>query len=159
MKSLKQWLDEYSASHLNPVNKKLHWLCVPPIVFTVFVALKAIPVGGDWINAATIGGALALLWYTRLSWQLAAGIAAVFVPMYAGILMLEQAMGIHMIWLAAGIFVAAWIGQFIGHHYEGAKPSFFKDLQFLLVGPLWLMAFVYRRLDIPMGPGALPSKA
>ena len=32
----------------------------------------------------------------------------------------------------------AWIGQFIGHKIEGAKPSFFEDLQFLLIGPAWV---------------------
>ena len=42
------------------------------------------------------------------------------------------------------VFVLAWIGQFIGHLIEGKRPSFFKDLQFLLIGPAWLMAFVYR---------------
>jgi uncharacterized membrane protein YGL010W len=51
--------------------------------------------------------------------------------------------------LCAAIFVVAWIGQFIGHAIEGAKPSFFKDMQFLMIGPLWLMSFVYRRLGIP----------
>jgi uncharacterized membrane protein YGL010W len=46
------------------------------------------------------------------------------------------------------IFVAAWIGQFIGHAIEGKRPSFFKDLQFLLIGPLWLLAAAYRRLGL-----------
>lgn len=36
-------------------------------------------------------------------------------------------------------FVFAWIGQFYGHKVEGKKPSFFKDLQFLLIGPVWCM--------------------
>jgi len=46
------------------------------------------------------------------------------------------------------LFVLAWIGQFIGHKIEGKKPSFFKDIQFLLVGPAWLMGFIYKRLGI-----------
>jgi uncharacterized membrane protein YGL010W len=47
------------------------------------------------------------------------------------------------------IFAVAWIGQFYGHKVEGKKPSFFKDLQFLLIGPAWLMHFIYKRLGIP----------
>ena len=46
------------------------------------------------------------------------------------------------------VFVLAWIGQFIGHKIEGKKPSFMKDLQFLLVGPMWLMHFVYKKAGI-----------
>jgi uncharacterized membrane protein YGL010W len=46
------------------------------------------------------------------------------------------------------LFVVAWIGQFIGHAIEGKRPSFFKDVQFLLIGPLWLLADAYRRLGI-----------
>jgi uncharacterized membrane protein YGL010W len=37
------------------------------------------------------------------------------------------------------IFVVAWVGQFYGHHIEGKKPSFLKDLQFLLIGPAWVL--------------------
>ena len=46
------------------------------------------------------------------------------------------------------IFVIAWIGQFLGHKIEGKKPAFFKDLQFLLIGPLWLLSFIYNKLNI-----------
>jgi uncharacterized membrane protein YGL010W len=50
--------------------------------------------------------------------------------------------------IALGIFVVAWIGQFIGHRIEGRKPSFFEDLRFLLIGPLFVLGFLYRRLRI-----------
>ncbi|MGZ3240496.1 MAG: Mpo1 family 2-hydroxy fatty acid dioxygenase, partial [Burkholderiaceae bacterium] len=50
--------------------------------------------------------------------------------------------------LSIGVFVIAWIGQFIGHHIEGKKPSFFDDLRFLLIGPLFVLGFLYRRLRI-----------
>jgi uncharacterized membrane protein YGL010W len=54
------------------------------------------------------------------------------------------------LWLVSAIvFVVAWIGQFYGHKVEGKKPSFLKDIQFLLIGPAWLLHFIYRRLGIP----------
>ena len=46
------------------------------------------------------------------------------------------------------IFIIAWIGQFIGHEIEGKKPAFFKDLQFLLIGPLWTLAHAFRFMGI-----------
>jgi uncharacterized membrane protein YGL010W len=50
--------------------------------------------------------------------------------------------------ICIALFVATWIGQFIGHAIEGKRPSFLKDLQFLMIGPLWLLADAYRRLGI-----------
>jgi uncharacterized membrane protein YGL010W len=50
--------------------------------------------------------------------------------------------------ICLGLFVAAWIGQFIGHKIEGEKPSFLKDVVFLLIGPAWLLHFIYKKLDI-----------
>jgi uncharacterized membrane protein YGL010W len=154
MKSLNQWLDEYSASHRNPRNKLTHWIGIPLIVFAIWCALKAIPVGTQWLNAATLSIAVFVGYYLLLSWRLALGMALVSTLLYAGVLSLEQSLGPDLVWAAAGIFVFGWVLQFIGHHIEGAKPSFFKDLQFLLIGPLWLLADVYRRLDIPMLPRA-----
>jgi len=152
MKSLNQWLDEYSASHRNPRNKLTHWIGIPLIVFAVWCALKAIPLGSGWLNATTLSIAVFVGYYLLLSWRLALGMALVSAVLYAGVLSLEQKLGPNLVWAGAAIFVIGWVLQFIGHHIEGAKPSFFKDLQFLLIGPLWLLADVYRRLDIPMLP-------
>jgi uncharacterized membrane protein YGL010W len=149
MKTVEQWLGEYSSSHRNPKNKTLHWICVPQILFAVLLALKCIPLGGALINVESAAIALSIVYYLRLSWRLAIGLALVFVPMYALTLLLQQLAGPYTILIAAAIFIIAWIGQFIGHYYEGARPSFFKDLQFLMIGPLWLMSFVYRKWGIP----------
>ena len=155
MRNLAQWLDEYSASHRNPTNKLLHWTCVPLIVFSIAAALKVAPVGHGHINLATIVGALTLLYYFRLSWRLALGMTAIFLFAYWLIVSLHAALGMQLLWLSIAIFVVAWIGQFIGHHVERARPSFFKDLQFLLIGPLWLLDAVYRSMSIPTGRNAV----
>ena len=62
--------------------------------------------------------------------------------------MIEQADFIQPWLLYLVIFVVAWIGQFYGHKVEGKKPSFFKDIQFLMIGPAWLMSFIYKKLGI-----------
>lgn len=136
MKSVDQWFDEYGESHRNPVNKLVHWICVPLITFSVLGILWAIhPV------AAAVAVGLALVFYMVLSWQLAL-VMAVQSLLMLWILSLMPA----VFWPSVIIFVLAWIGQFIGHKVEGKKPSFFKDLQFLLIGPAWLMGFVFYRL-------------
>ncbi len=157
MRTVTQWLDEYGDSHRNPVNKGLHWLCVPPIVISVIGLLWSLPVPevagtlSPWLNWATIAAALSLVYYFTLSPPLAIGSVVVFAAMFAVVLALAR-----LAWplwqTCAVIFVVAWIGQFIGHVLEGKRPSFFKDLQFLLIGPLWLLAFIYRGLGLPYTP-------
>lgn len=154
MKTLDQWLAEYSASHRSAKNKITHWLGIPLIVFAVFAGLKAVPLASEWLNATTAAMVLALVYYTLLSWRLALGMAAVFAVIYALILPLEQASGRWLPAVAMAVFAAGWVLQFIGHAYEGMKPSFFKDMQFLMIGPLWLLADVYRRMQWPMLPAA-----
>jgi len=152
MRTLAQWLDEYSASHRNPVNKLIHWICVPLIAFSIACALKVIPVGEGHVNATSVIGVLVLLYYFRLSWRLALGMTLVFAVSYWLVLLSEAAFpGLQLLWFALAIFVVAWIGQFYGHYVEKARPSFFKDLQFLLIGPLWLLDAAYRRWSIPTG--------
>jgi uncharacterized membrane protein YGL010W len=154
MRSVADWLGEYGASHIDPTNKLLHWICVPLIVLALMGMLWSIPAPGafaavsPWLNLATLGAALALLYYAALSPRLAAGIAIVFVAMFA---ILGALAGLPWpLWMTSlAIFVAAWIGQFVGHAIEGKRPSFFKDVQFLLIGPLWLLAALYRRVGIP----------
>jgi uncharacterized membrane protein YGL010W len=153
MRTVGNWLGEYSASHQNPTNKLLHWVCVPPIVLAVMGLLWSIPVPqaladlSTWLNWATLTALAALLYYVVLSWRLAAGVLLAF----AALLGLTRALSALPVplWLTSlAIFVVAWIGQFVGHAIEGRRPSFFKDLQFLLIGPLWLLPAAYRRLKL-----------
>ena len=44
------------------------------------------------------------------------------------------------LWIAIGVFVVGWIIQFIGHHFEKAKPAFIDDINQLFIGPLFLIA-------------------
>jgi uncharacterized membrane protein YGL010W len=46
------------------------------------------------------------------------------------------------------IFAVAWIFQFIGHRIEGKKPSFFEDVQYLWVGPLFVLSLLYRKIGV-----------
>jgi uncharacterized membrane protein YGL010W len=53
--------------------------------------------------------------------------------------------------LGVGLFVAGWILQFIGHAFEGNKPSFFSNPVFLVIGPLWTLR---RALGLEGKPGS-----
>jgi len=132
--------DRYGESHRNPANKAIHWICVPLITWSVLAALWA------WSPVAAYAGiALALAFYAWLSPSLALGMLAVLAVMVYPLTLL----GTRVLAVAGGVFVLAWIGQFAGHMIEGRKPSFFEDVKFLLVGPAWLLGFIYRRTGIP----------
>lgn len=138
MKAIDQWFDEYGESHQNPLNKLVHWICVPLITFSVLGMLWAVHPA-----LAMLAVASSLVFYLALSWRIAAAMLALSVLM----LLILEAMPV-VFWPSVIIFVLAWVGQFIGHHVEGKKPSFLKDLQFLLIGPIWLMGFVFRKIGL-----------
>ena len=154
MRTVTDWLTEYGSSHQNPTNKLLHWVCVPPIVLSVMGLLWSVPVPAafnalsPWLNWATLAAAAAVVYYLVLSPSLALGVLGAFALLLVIVQWLAQRPW--PLWLTSiVIFVLAWIGQFIGHAIEGKRPSFFKDVQFQLIGPLWLLAAVYRRFSVP----------
>ncbi|HML13897.1 MAG TPA: Mpo1-like protein [Xanthobacteraceae bacterium] len=146
-------LAEYGESHQNPTNKTIHWIAVPAIAWSVIAILWALPTPGvfpaPYVNWATIVCALAVIYYLTLSVPLAIGMAVFSALAIAIIRLVEANVTINIEWIAGALFVFAWVFQFAGHEVEGRKPSFFKDLQFLLIGPAWLMHFLFRRLGIP----------
>ncbi|TWF39746.1 putative membrane protein YGL010W [Chitinophaga polysaccharea] len=152
MKTIHQWLDDYGTSHRNPTNKLIHWICVPAIFFSIVGFLYAVPVPGVsfmYLTLAHIALLAVILYYLRLSASLAAGMLLIGI-ICLWLWRMIAATGLVTWQVALVIFVLAWIGQFIGHKIEGAKPSFFKDLQFLLIGPAWLLSFIYKRVGIPL---------
>lgn len=145
-----RFLEEYGESHLNRTNKLIHWVCIPVIFWTVVALLWSIPTPA-WMadaNWAMVILALIAVYYVYLSLSLAIGMVAFSLICLGGVVQYLATTTFPLWQFALIVFVVAWIGQFIGHAIEGKKPSFFKDLQFLLIGPAWLMHFIYRRVGI-----------
>ncbi len=157
MRRIDALLSEYGESHQNATNKAIHWVCVPAIFFSIVGLIASIPsgpveaflgAGNPYANWATVVLVLVTIYYASLSLGLTIGMVLFGLLC----LMLARVVGSlgQPLWLISLIiFVVAWIGQFYGHKVEGKKPSFFKDIQFLLIGPAWLMHFIYKRIGIP----------
>ncbi len=149
MRAIETWLNDYGESHQDQTNKLIHWICVPAIVWSVIALIWSIPSPIAGLNWAVVTAIAAQLYYVRLSPGLSVGIG-LFVLLCLGLcLAVERYLPFALWQVALTVFVLAWIGQFIGHKIEGKKPSFFKDVVFLMIGPAWLMAFVYRRMGWP----------
>ena len=132
-------LERYGEFHRNPANKAIHWVCVPLIVWSVLAALWTF---SPLAVYAAIG--VMTVFYLWLSLPLALGMLGVMALMVWPLTLL----GSHALIVSIAVFVAAWIGQFIGHIVEGRKPAFLEDVRSLLIGPAWLLADLYRRLGI-----------
>ena len=153
MKTLDQWFEEYAVSNQNPKNKAIHYICVPAIFFSIVGLLMSIPSGflnnllhlnqpiiENWAAVVLI---FVLFFYIRLSVSMAVKIAVFsvlclvinfyigqFIPLWA---------------FSIAVFAVAWIGQFYGHNIEGKKPSFLKDIQFLMIGPAWVVENLFSK--------------
>lgn len=158
MRKIDLLLNEYGESHQNSTNKTIHWICVPLIFFSIVCLLWAIPSGflsapfsgtaAEFANWATLLLILTLTYYLVLSPPLFTGMLLFSVLCLIGAWAIDQALTTPIWQVALIIFVLAWIGQFYGHKVEGKKPSFLKDLQFLLIGPAWLMHFIFKKMGI-----------
>jgi uncharacterized membrane protein YGL010W len=155
MKTINQWLAEYGESHQNPTNKTVHWICVPLIFFSVVgllfsIKLPFFSLGDMQGNVALVVLVLILIYYFTLSKSLMVGLL-LFTSLCVYLCYLIEQSDFAPLWqVSITVFVLAWIGQFWGHKVEGKKPSFLKDIQFLMIGPAWLMSFIYQRLGIAL---------
>lgn len=133
-------LARYGESHRHPMNELIHCVCIPAIVFSLLGLCWSISPA-----VALVVAAASLAYYLSLSPPFAVGMLAMAAVMLALLARLPHGA---VLPVSAVVFVLAWIGQFVGHRIEGKKPSFFEDLRFLLVGPLFVLAFAYRRWHI-----------
>jgi len=141
MKPLETWLAQYGESHRNPVNRQIHKLCVPAIFFSLVGLLSLLRMASLFdtplASVASLACLASLVFYWSLGW--APFLKMFFLEFFTlAALAIAESSIIGAAYWYAGIFIVAWIGQFIGHKIEGKKPSFFEDLQFLLIGPLWV---------------------
>ncbi len=151
MRSRQALMQEYAASHSQITNQIIHMICVPIIFFTSTGLLwsvpldRLVPIAGfdsdGWFNLATVVAVPIAIYYamlglptlvTGLLWMLSAGLACLAL----------QSAGVSLLIPCAAAWLVAWVVQIYGHKIEGAKPSFFDDLVFLLIGPL----FVHEKL-------------
>ena len=159
MKPIQQWFDEYGQSHQHHTNKLIHWVCVPIIFFSIIGLLASIPASPlkalfpepwqPFVHFGTVVIVLGLLFYMRLSVTMFLGMAIVCAIVLWLVYLVDYKTEAPLWLVSLIVFALAWAGQFYGHKLEGKKPSFLKDVQFLLIGPAWLLGFIYRKLGIP----------
>ena len=176
MKNIQDWFSEYGESHQNKTNKLIHWICIPLIFWSIIALLSLIPDTllnvfnnpfiNDLIHWGTFIIFLGLLFYLRLSISIFLGMLVFSILVLLDVYLTVYLFDAHKYWglfkslemdgdlflliLSIIVFIGSWILQFIGHKIEGKKPSFLKDIQFLLIGPAWLLGFIYKKNNIKL---------
>ena len=133
-------LAHYGESHQNPTNELIHYIAIPLIVFSLIGLLH-------WVHPylALFAVAGSVVYYARLS-----TVFMVVMTLLAALCLyvVGQMPSTTLLVTSILVFVVSWIFQFIGHKIEGKKPSFFEDLQYLLVGPLFVLSHLFLKLRI-----------
>lgn len=155
MRKIDLLLAEYGESHRNGTNKLIHWICVPLIFWTILGFISYIPTPNIYLKyfgflsvASFVAIVLVTIFYFRLSWRIALIMIFVMLLMEHFVSLANVTFGRNSWIFYLAVFVITWILQFVGHKIEGKKPSFLKDLQFLLIGPIWLLSFILKKLGI-----------
>jgi uncharacterized membrane protein YGL010W len=158
MRKIDYLFTEYGESHQDSTNKTIHWICVPLIFFSIVGLIASIPSapvqqflgeGNVYAHWGTVLLIPVIIYYVTLSIPLSIGMMLFSAACLALVNVIIR-LDVGPLWaVCVGIFVLAWVGQFYGHKIEGKKPSFLKDIQFLLIGPAWLMHFIYKKIGIP----------
>ncbi len=137
---LDRLLAHYAESHRHPANEIIHFVAIPAIMLSLIGLIYWIH---PWAAYGFLLGSLAYYVMLRSPVLLAGMVIAAVLSLLA-----VRAMSEHVLPICLAIFVIAWIFQFVGHKVEGRKPSFFEDLQYLLVGPLFVLTHALGRLGV-----------
>ncbi|MDI9333313.1 MAG: DUF962 domain-containing protein [Cytophagales bacterium] len=132
-------LAHYGSSHTHPTNELIHMIAIPLIALSLSGLLYAIH---PYLLYAFLIGSF--IYYARLS----AVFLITMLAWSAVMLWIVQALGAQLVAVCTAVFVGAWILQLIGHKIEGKKPSFFEDIQYLWVGPLFVLSKLFIKIGI-----------
>ena len=134
-----QLIAHYGESHQNPRNEVIHFIAIALIMLSLVGILFSLH---PFVAYAFV--VASMVYYARLS-----GVFLVSMVLWSALTVaVVFAMGPRVLAISVAIFVGAWTLQFIGHRIEGKKPSFFEDIQYLWVGPLFVLSKLFGKLGI-----------
>ena len=129
MTVLTRLLESYEKNHQNPVNEVIHIIAIPMIMFSILGVTAAFDIFLEYILVGIV-----FFYYLKLS-KIAALLMLVWLLIYLGLVALLKP---HIIEISISLFIFGWVLQLLGHFIEGKRPSFFEDLRYFLIGPLFV---------------------
>ena len=155
MKKIERLFSEYSESHNDAVNKRIHLIFVPLSFFAIMGIISILPSPHFYLKnfglisvVSFFSILLVAFYYVTLSWRIAIIMLTIMMILQFLISIINAQFGHLSGILFLILVVISWGSLFYGHHVEGKKPSFLKDLQFLLIAPIWLLHFVMNKYGL-----------
>ena len=139
MSVLTKLLESYEKNHQNPINEAIHIIAIPLIMFSILGMTAAFDIFLEYILVGIV-----FFYYLKLS-KTAALLMLVWLLIYLGLVVLLKP---YIIEISILLFAFGWILQFLGHFIEGKRPSFFEDLRYFLIGPLFVVQKVISKFGI-----------
>lgn len=149
-----KWLSDYGESHAGVSFGGVYWLAVLALVIGTVGMLWSLPVPQEFADISPVlnwGSTFlmaAVVYYFIISMSLAIGM----LPFVFGIAALQ-------IWLvqsphslahvAVSVSVLSLAGLYLGQRSNGGIRAVFRDIQLMMIAPVWLLSIVYRRFGIP----------
>ena len=149
------WLPRYERTHSDLTNPFVYWAAVPMVVLGTVGLLWTLPVPAEFYAISPLlnwGSAFLMataVYYFIISVPLAIGM----LPFVLGIAAVQQWLGqsdYSALRVSAGLLAAGTIGLWLGHRNRRALGPVVQDLQMMMIGPLWLLSVLYRRIGIPI---------
>ncbi len=154
MSETDQWLSDYGANHRDIDNAGLYWLAVPVLVVGTVGLLWSLPVPeafnkiSPFLNWGTAFLMAAVVYYFIISVSLALGMLPFLLGVAALAMWLKDS-HYPLVWVSAGLTSVAVFGLWFGQHTTGGIRAVLRDIQLMMIAPVWLLSNLYRRLGIP----------
>lgn len=149
------WLAHYEESHRNITHAPVYWISALALVFGTVGLLWAVPVPDEFVDISPI-----LNWGTTFLLVAVVYYFIISLPLAIGMLPFIVVIVIFQVWLqwssfsavhaSAGLLTAGLIGLYLGHYRGAGFRGVLRDVQLMMIAPVWLLSRVYRRLGIPV---------
>lgn len=148
------WLQRYEETHQDLTNPVIYWAAVPLVVLGTVGLFWVLPIPDEFFEISPLlnwGTAFLMataVYYFIISVSLAIGMLPFIIGIAAINMWLAGSEFSHL-YVSLGLLVAGIIGLWLGHRNGNGLRAVLQDLQFMMIGPAWLLSVLYRRIGIP----------
>ncbi len=146
--SLDKVISDYESYHKDPLNIKIHVVCVPLIILSVLGLLNAIPIAWGPVRIGHIVCSLYLSYYIFYARPYLLPCFAMFAVLIAADFQLVKLSTQLYLSIHISLFVVCWILQFWGHKKEGNKRAFIDNKESGLHSTFMAPILVIRHIRI-----------